>query len=94
LNVLLGDQTSLLEFLVESVLADDDECCLAGIEQLAELLDVAAVQAPPEVADNAAGGTTDDGGADDARWEQQPHHRTGRHTRPAGVLAGLAPHLH
>src|SRR6478736_1031448 len=79
LDLLDRAKLRLLERLADGDVADDEQRGLALVDDLAELLDVLARQALPEVTADTADDARDDGRAEDRRREQDADDRADGH---------------
>src|SRR6202034_3402847 len=89
LERLFGAREHLVELLFHARLADHDQRRLTALQQLPELLRVAARHALAQVSADTADDTAHQGRAEDRRREQDPGDGADRDAAPGPVLRGL-----
>src|SRR5499427_4882873 len=87
-DVLFGLQRGLVHRLLDLAVPDHYQRGRAVVDDLAELLDIGAGHAPPQVPADPTGHRAHGGGADDRGREQDTEHRADRCAAPGAVPGG------
>lgn len=87
-GLLLSPGHGLLDRVLDLALADDDQACLAGIDEVAQLLGPGPRHSLGQMAADAADDSARRGRAEHRRREDDPDRRPGRHSPPGTVARG------